>query len=347
VGARGLAAAIVSAGLVVAPGNWSANASGDSTPVPTTTEVRSGAACPQSFSSPAPVNGDGSLMLAEQSRLEPMLGAVLAYGGEHPDVFAGHGLAWNSSDDASVFVAFSGDVEAHRQALEATVEFPDELIVCRAVLSDRESAALLAELGPLLDGRVSSWGGEAVDGAIIVDLLVSEEAYADELLARFGELVHVNVGAFPYPMPDPLPESRCETLGDPQAVDGLEITLDPIASPITMSTMLGASVTDVRLRNVGEEVIRFTTGQPLGLLVQEGDRTAVNFNELAMAALGIEVDLPPHGEQTIALSTGLASCDPAVGYRVPAGSYDLIAVLAGPVIDAPPLLSQPLRVHVD
>ena len=147
-------------------------------------------------------------------------------------------------------------------------------------------------------------------------------------------------------MPDPLPESRCETFGIPQAVDGLEITLDPIASPITISTAPGAPVTDVRLRN-REETIRFTTGQPLGLLVHEGDRTAVNFNELAMAALGIEVDLPPHGEQTIALSAGLASCDPAVGYRVPAGSYDLIAVLPGPVVDEPPLLSQPLRVHVD
>ena len=99
---------------------------------------------------------------------------------------------------------------------------------------------------------------------IIVDLLVSEEAYADELLARYGELVHVNVGAFPYPMPDPLPESRCETLGDPQAVDGLEITLDPIASPITMSTMLGAPVTDVRLRNVGEAGDPFHDGTTAG-----------------------------------------------------------------------------------
>ena len=66
-----------------------------------------------------------------------------------------------------------------------------------------------------------------------------------------------------------------------------------------------------------------------------------------MVDVGIDVDLPPHGEQTIPLSTGLASCDPAVGYRVPAGSYDLIAVLPGPVIDEPPLLSQPLRVHVE
>ena len=312
----------------------------------TTAEVRSGAACPQSFGSPEPVDGDGSLMLAEQFRLEPMMGVVLAYGGEHPDVFAGYGLVWHSIDDASVFVAFSGDVEAHRQALEATVEFPDELIVCRAVLSDRESAALLTELDPLLDGRVSSYY-EAVDGAIIVDLLVSEEAYADELLARYGELVHVNVGAFPYPMPDPLPASRCQTLADPQAVEGLEITVDPIASPITITTVFGAPVTDVRLRNVGVEAIRFTTGAPLGVLAHDSDRTVVNHQELAMAALGIEVDLPPHGEQTIALSTSLASCDPAVGYRVPAGTYDLIAVLPGPVIDEPPLLSQPLRVHVE
>ncbi len=43
-------------------------------------------------------------MQAEMSKLEPMLGVVLAYGGERPDEFGSYGLVWQGTNDASVFI---------------------------------------------------------------------------------------------------------------------------------------------------------------------------------------------------------------------------------------------------
>lgn len=58
--------------------------------------------CPES----APSSDGGKGMPAESSRLEPMLGQVLAYGGQHRDQFGSYGLVWDGAD-ASVFVSFT------------------------------------------------------------------------------------------------------------------------------------------------------------------------------------------------------------------------------------------------
>jgi hypothetical protein len=60
---------------------------------------------------------------AESSRLEPMLGQVLAYGMQHADQFGGYGLVWQSADDASVFISFTKNVGEHRAALARSVPF--------------------------------------------------------------------------------------------------------------------------------------------------------------------------------------------------------------------------------
>ena len=64
--------------------------------------------CPSS----EPTPGDGQGMMAEQSRLEPMLGQVLAYGAQYPDQFGTYGLIWHDDGSASVFVSFTADVES-------------------------------------------------------------------------------------------------------------------------------------------------------------------------------------------------------------------------------------------
>ena len=118
----------------------------DVPPVESVTPAAVGDPCPVSDGSPH--CGDG--MQAELARVEPMLGQVLAYGGQHPDQFGSYGLVWHAGDDASVFISFTSDLDVHRAALEAVVAHPDELVVCQVAVSGEVArgieATLVAEL---------------------------------------------------------------------------------------------------------------------------------------------------------------------------------------------------------
>lgn len=58
------------------------------------------------------------------------------------------------------------------------------------------------------------------------------------------------------------------------------------------------------------------------------------------------VSLAPGEEATRDVLVGTASCDPAIGYRLPAGSYDLVVTLERPQAEGGPLVSEPIRVTV-
>ena len=92
-------------------------------------------------------------MLAEASRLEPMLGQVLAYGTQHSDQFGSYGLIWHEDGSASVFVSFTADLNVHRSALETTVDHPDDLIVCQVAVNEATAQSIQATLARELDGR--------------------------------------------------------------------------------------------------------------------------------------------------------------------------------------------------
>ena len=284
---------------------------------------------------------DGGPSLEEAGRLEPMLGAVLAYGQQHPDVFGSYGLIWHSATDASVFLGVTRDIEVHRAALGERVEQPDDLIVCRSALNDSGRRALVAELDPELRERAAGWsfGTDGVD----VHLPDREERYAAELLARYGERLEIDVGRFPYPMPDPLPESQCEPLPDTQPVDGLSVSVVPVDEPISDEGGEPAAVT-VRLRNVGAAPIAVSFGAPTATLLEAGTRRVVGGFVGAVADVLDHVSLAPGGEATRTVLVGTASCDPAIGYRVPADTYDMVVTLQRPGTEGGPLVTEPIQV---
>lgn len=260
-----------------------------------------------------------SELLDETSRLEPMLGQVLAYGTDRPETFAGYGLVWHDVSDASVFIALTGDVAAQRDELLGIVSYPDELIVCAAVLSDVESAELRAEIEPLIDGHMRTLG-ESNDGAVRVGLDADSEDLAAELVMRYGGRVRVNVGRFPYPMPDPLPPADCD-LDDPVEIDGLEVTV----APIDVALGVDGVDADVVLSNVGDEHLSIFGGAATGWLLDPVSGNTVGSFYGAQTAMGYSAELDPGDETTFPILTGIASCDPAIGYRVPPGEYELIA----------------------
>jgi hypothetical protein len=145
--------------------------------------------CPDSQGGP-----DGTAaMQTEVARLEPMLGTVLAYGGQHPDEFGSYGLIWEAINDASVFISFTTHLDVHRDALNDLVEYSGELIVCQVAVSGDVARALTAKLTDELQGRFQSVGIGA--GAVEVVLMPGEQDLADQLIAEYGDAVDVTVCA--------------------------------------------------------------------------------------------------------------------------------------------------------
>ncbi|MGZ4794070.1 MAG: hypothetical protein ACXWBO_19625, partial [Ilumatobacteraceae bacterium] len=148
--------------------------------------------CPDSAAPTSGGSGDG---IGEQGRLEPMLGQVLAYGGEHRDEFGTYGLVWHTAGDASVVISFTAHVDEHRSALDKLVEYPDELVVCQAALSGDANLALQALLVNELAGRFISIGQGF--GSVTIELPKTEKQLAAELTARFGDIVSIKFGELP------------------------------------------------------------------------------------------------------------------------------------------------------
>lgn len=144
--------------------------------------------CPQSD----PAGGTGQGVAAESSRLEPMLGQVLAYGQQHADQFGSYGLVWQSADDASVFISFIANVDEHRDALARIAQFPDKLVVCQAALGSDQAAALLARLTVDLEGKWVTIG--STGEAVVIGLPAGEDELASDLRTRYGDAVKVTVG---------------------------------------------------------------------------------------------------------------------------------------------------------
>jgi len=145
--------------------------------------------CPTSDPSAA-----GPEMFDEATRLEPMLGQVLAYGQAHPETWGSYGLVWQGTGDASVFVSFTTEVDAHRTALAGQAAFPDELIVCQVAITGAEAQALQTQLSRELAGRFASIS-VGTSGSVEVVLLVGEEATGSQLSNQYGDAVVVTYGA--------------------------------------------------------------------------------------------------------------------------------------------------------
>jgi len=263
---------------------------------------------------------DSSILLDETSRLEPMLGIVLQYGSEHPDVFGGYGLHWHSSEDASVFVSFTGDLAEHRDALTELVAYPDELIVCQAPASEADRNAIQATLLDELSDRFISIGSGGKAGAVTVGLYPTDESLAAELVERYGAAVDVTVGALTFPLDDAV--SVCGPRLEPNLVDGLQIEIVNATEPVR-ATEAGTIAVEIQLTNTGDEPIRFGSGQPSTVITNASGEPRT-LDTRGVAALGIEIAIDPGAHQTFDVEVSLASCEPSNGYVIPPADHFIV-----------------------
>ena len=277
-------------------------------------------------------------MFAELSRVEPMLGQVLAYGGERPDQFGSYGLVWHAGDDASVLISFTSDLDVHRTALEAIVAHPDDLIVCQAAVSGEVAQAIAATLVDELDGRFLSIGRGI--GPVEVGLAPDEEMLAGELLARYGEAIELTVGALAYPIENAV--SVCAAVPDPNPLPGLEIELHDQPESVTADGH-GRLDLAVTLTNVGDAPIRFGSGTATGTVLDLSGNPVSSSDSVAIADVGMPVDLAPGASTELPLAADTSSCDPSLGYAVPPGNYQIVIAIPH---DGATLYSAPLPIVI-
>ncbi len=81
------------------------------------------------------------------------------------------------------------------------------------------------------------------------------------------------------------------------------------------------------IRNNGSDSYQVTAGSPVIVVLYEpGGLDVVGTYHGPVAGTGGGPNIPPGGTGTVHLLGGTASCDPARGHALPAGTYDAVAV---------------------
>ncbi len=150
---------------------------------------------------------------------------------------------------------------------------------------------------------------------------------ADEILTRWGIYIdELTVGAFPYPMPDPLPRSFCAEepadIVEPSDLD-LVVTVDPPAAVVAGASPLGSFTVE----NVGTTTQTVTYGAEVTAYLGSGPTARSAFVGFVNLPLSVRPVAP--GESiTVPLLLGTDACDPADGHRLPPGPLPLFGAFA-------------------
>lgn len=272
-----------------------------------------------------PPAGSGAGDAPSLATLESLMSVVNTYGVPFGEEFHGAGMTWTDDGRRVVIAAFVANVAEHRDALHDLID-PDHVTVCRARLTRSEAATIVAEVEPLLVDAGLAYGPSGMEGLVDVDLRAGNEQLAESLRENYGDQLALTLGAFPYPMPDPLPEPTCRDL-PPTSADLPYAVEQPDPVALTAADGMDTNV-EVPFVNATSEHIEFTTGVPVPYLAdpESGDVVGVVNAGVAFVAIGIIVDLQPGDLLDQGVHVPTASCDPALGHTLPPGEYHLYAV---------------------
>ena len=261
----------------------------------------------------------------EQNRLNGDVEVAMAYGAEHADEFAS--VRFENGPRVRVVVAFTGHIAEHCAALRDLLAFPDEFELVLQERTEAELQAMQQEIGNLAQPFAVGVGSGGATGVIEVNLRANGEDMARQLVERYGDAVHVTVGLFSYP--------------DRTRADGLT-TCAPAQATLRVDTPLrGTLVLDrgivpsgadfdatVRVTNGGTEDFDFQSGSPLTALVfAVGGRDPIGTFTGGIAGVGVGQVLKPMESIDVDVVGGTASCDPALGYALPPGLYEVRALI--------------------
>ena len=209
---------------------------------------------------------------------------------------------------------------------------------------DRAASDIEARVAQLMAGPkrvVRSYGG---DSAV---LRADQGPLAGQLIAEFGSRIHLTLGNFAYPL-DPLTaRDLCRPFSPAQStVAGLRATVKLAVPSVVSGADFSATVT---VTNVGTDKIVVDGADPLtAVILRHETAEVVAAYDGFIGGTGIVLNLEPGASHAISVYGGTASCNPALGYALPPGTYDVVVVVLGPTVSGggPELMAGPIPLIV-
>lgn len=281
----------------------------------------------------------------EQRRLEADVQAAIAYGAAHPDEFGS--IRFENGPRVRIVIGFTARLEEHCAALRAILEYPDEFEIIRQPATAARLGEIQREIVTLAGNRMRSVG--IGSGTVNVQLRPDAETLAGSILAAYGDLVRITLGLLPYPD---------RFAGDPVCPPIGTIATD---TPLVAVTTLEAAATrpgedfrgTVTVTNSGPVAFDFQSGPTQTAVVYElGGDAPSGFYTGSLDAIGFGKRLAPGESVDLEVVGGTASCDPALGYALPPGAYEVrVPVVQLTMRDAAPtevsyVLSEPVPLTV-
>lgn len=274
---------------------------------------------------PGDIGAENGPVEQEQVRLMGDVETAQRYGASHADEFAS--VRFENGPRVRVVVAFTGHIAEHCAALRKLLTFPEEF---ELVLEERTEVELLAIQEKIVDLArpfLVSAGSGGATGVIEVALRANGEAMARQIVERYGGAVHVTVGLLSYP-----DRTRADGLTTcAPAMATLRVDT-PLRGSLVLETSSVSSGADfnakVRVANRGMKDFDFQSGSPATALVfAPGGSEAIGTFAGGIDGVGLGRVLEPLQSIDIDVLGGTASCDPALGYALPPGLYDVRAVI--------------------
>jgi hypothetical protein len=292
------------------------------TPTPTA-ELPSDTPCPNFVEvvETGPMPGDNGAedgpVAREQQRISGDVDLAIAYGADHPDEYAS--VRFENGPRVRMVIGFTAQIEEHCAALRAILEYPDEFEIIRQPATELRLEQIQEALVARYQGLFRSVGRGA--GVIHLALRADGEDAAAEVLAEYGELVETTVGLLPYPdrfAGDPV----CEPLVGPILADSQLVAVALLDGPSVRSGLDFRGT--VTVRNTGAEAFDFQSGpRHAAFVFKPGSESPSGFYTGGMDAVGFGKVLAPGESVELELVGGTASCDPALGYALPPGEYEV------------------------
>ncbi len=170
--------------------------------------------------------------------------------------------------------------------------------------------------------------GEGKD-SVQVHLRADQELLAADLFARYGDLVTITVGAFPYPLPSPASVTTPDLCKWSVPV-GAEVVGGLRATPMTAGSVQSGhdGRGTVTVTNTSNASVSFSGGTPYAaVLLKPGTDELAGVYDSEIAGVGSGATLRSGEHLTVDMLIGTASCDAVAGYAVAPGIYDVIVVL--------------------
>lgn len=187
-----------------------------------------------------------------------------------------------------------------------------------AVITDDAVYAFVEAFG---EGGLSSLSGGEDEDVVDVGLTADSEVLAAAMLEHFDGRFEITVGAWPYPMPDGL-AARCdEKPVERVSTPGIEVLIELDSPAVTIGEQLSGTVF---ITNTTEWAADAVYGYEADAVLVDRGTNRVRTTTYGWRKVSGGGTTGDDGVVELPLRVDLAPCDPADGYMVASGDYDVV-----------------------